>query len=131
MACRWIHFLNGEELRKVLSKCFEALKCGGKLCLTTESVHHGLFKEKLGRYMEEKTAGVEWPGMQETEELIRAMQSNLPGNFMFYDTDVIERELKRAGFDVEKVGCIDRRGVYPGNGCNDSREGIGAIAVKP
>ena len=51
--CRWIHFLNGEELRKVLSKCFEALKSGGKLCLTTESVHHGLFKGKPQRYMEE------------------------------------------------------------------------------
>ena len=63
LACRWIHFLNGEELRKVLSKCFKALKFGGKLCLTTESIYHGIFRNELARYVDEKAAGVEWPGI--------------------------------------------------------------------
>ena len=59
LACRWIHFLNGEELRKVLRKCFEALKFGGKLCLTTESIYQGMFKNTLEKYLEEEAAGVE------------------------------------------------------------------------
>ena len=131
LVCRWIHFQNGKELRKVLSKCFEALKFGGKLCLTTESIYQGLLGNELERYVEEKAAGMELPGLRRTENLMTGLLSHLPGNFMFYDTDVVERELGRAGFTVVKVGYVDRRDVYPENGSNDGREGLGAIAVKP
>ena len=131
MACRWIHFLNGEELRKVLSKCFDALKFGGKLCLTTESIHQGLFRNELERYVKEKAAGLEWPGMCERENLVTGIRTHKPGKSMYYDTDVVVRELGRAGFTVVKVGYIDRRAVYTGYGSKDGREGVGAIAVKP
>ena len=130
LACRWIHFLNRDELRKVLSKCFQALKFGGKLCLTTESIYHGMCRNELERYGKEKAAGVEWPGMCDTDNLVTSMRSHLPGKFMFYDTDVVGKELERAGFGVVKIGYIDRRGVYTESGSNDGREGVGAIAVK-
>ena len=38
---------------------------------------------------------------------------------MIYDTDVIERELNRAGFSIVKVGYIDRRAVYIDSGSKD------------
>ena len=129
-ACRWIHFLNGEELRKVLRKCFGALKLGGKLCLTTESIYHGIFRNELARYFGDKAAGLEWPGMCEREELVTGIRSHLPGKSMFYDTDVVERELVRAGFTVVKVGYIDRRDAYTEYGSKDGRDGVEAIAVK-
>ena len=59
-----------------------------------------------------------------------SMRSHLPGKNMFYDTDVIGRELNRAGFSIVKVGYIDRRAVYTESGSKDGREGVGAIAVK-
>lgn len=54
LACRWIHFLSGDEVRKVLLKLYGWLKPGGRLCLTTVSIYIGIHRKAMEPYVARK-----------------------------------------------------------------------------
>lgn len=129
LACRWIHFLTGDQLRSVLKKFASWLSPSGRLCITAESVHLGSHRIIFDKYLEAKENGVEWPGFVSVKDLTTQRKQHMPEKLMLYDTDVLERELKRAGFEVVKCGYISRP-YYPEDLRNDGREAIGVSAVK-
>ncbi|OQV13115.1 hypothetical protein BV898_12655 [Hypsibius exemplaris] len=128
LACRWIHFLTGEELRTVLAKFFKWLVPGGRLCLTAESVYLGSHKEIFDKYLERKANSVEWPGFVQVADLSTKRKQHMPSYLHLYDTDVLERELSKANFQIDRCGYIARPN-YPEDLRNGGREAIGSIAL--
>ncbi|GAU91718.1 hypothetical protein RvY_03923 [Ramazzottius varieornatus] len=129
LACRWIHFLTGDELRTILGKFHKWLKPGGLLCVTAESVHLGSHKVLFDKYLERKGKNEEWPGFVKVKDLTTQRKQHMPESLMLYDTDVLGREVQKAGFAVEKIGYIDRP-YYPEDLRNGGQEAIGALANK-
>ena len=54
---------------------------------------------------------------------------DLSVDYIQLDKDILKRELKRAGFDIENIEYINRID-YPSDTQLDGRESVGAIAVK-
>ncbi|GAU91108.1 hypothetical protein RvY_03427 [Ramazzottius varieornatus] len=84
----------------------------------------------MDRYVERNEAGEEWPGYVQQKDLLWERRAHLPQHYMVYDTDVLEREVKRAGFLVEKMGYINRPD-YPQDARNGGREGLAVLTIKP
>lgn len=130
LACRWIHFLTGEELRTILAKFYKWLKPGGRLCITAESVHLGSHQVVFDKYLQRKQdKGTEWPGFVMVKDLTTKRKQHMPETLMLYDSEVLTRELQKVGFAVDKVGYIDRP-YYPEDLRNGGQEAIGALATK-
>jgi SAM-dependent methyltransferase len=119
VALRWIHFLSGEEIRKIMQSFYKWLAPNGVLVVTasTPSVNSMLPKEEQPQldleriYYERVREGVEWPGVFLKSEFLpanRVQSTNIPDFVNVLFNDVLIRELTRAGFQIFKVEYLDR-----------------------
>jgi SAM-dependent methyltransferase len=114
IALRWLHYLSGSDVRKILEKFFKWLSPGGILVVTVGTPLVNVNKSELDLesiYYERKRNGVEWPGFfykHESKSAHAIDYENTPewANFMF--NDVLIREVTKAGFEIFKVEYFDR-----------------------
>lgn len=148
LACRILHFLDPRtELRPGLRQLHSLLRPGGKLFIVTETPFIGNLSEKAReKYKKfsvqnsktprindiDKNSESEWPGLiTDFDEQDNNRGPNLPKLLHLFDGVVMERELVRAGFIVENLRYLDRRGDFPEFLHLDGRESLGVIARKP
>ncbi len=55
---------------------------------------------------------------------------NLPGVVNWFDTNTMARAVMEAGFEIERLSYIDRKGVFPDDVLLDGKESVGVVAVK-
>ncbi len=131
LACRLFHFLRGDEIDEGLKKIFDWLVPGGKLFVITSTPYQGVIKEFVPIYEERWANGVRWPGhVEDYGNASKAVYSNLHAFLHVMDERPLRRALEEAGFEIERIGLIDRRKTIPTLSW-DGREGIGVIAIKP
>lgn len=127
-ANRFLHFLKPEEIRDAFQKFHSWLAPGGKLCITAASPYFASVAAFLPEYEKRKAAGKEWPGFMTKDEVPadwKEASSELDNGHVL-DVEVMEREAKHAGFQVEKCSYIAR--PYAST---NGKEAVGLIAVKP
>jgi len=126
-ANRFLHFLKPEDIRRALKLFSSWLAPGGKLCITVASPYFAQAADFLPEYEKRKAAGAEWPGFMTGEEMPQAWRDASDfkdcGNLL--DTDILQREVQKAGLKVEKCSYIPR--PYAST---NGKEGVGIIAVK-
>lgn len=132
LACRILHFLEGPILRRGLKKMFSWLKLGGKIFIIGETAYLGTLLKFIPVYEKRRRQGLIWPGHAKNVffDLPPLFTKNLPPFFHAFDIPMLERELKRAGFDVEKAHTFSRP-YYPKIVRLDGRESVGIIGKKP
>ena len=62
LAANWLHFLSGDDVRRVFQLFYRSLKPGGVLVVITASQKCGLMKDQIPAVEQRKAAGDEWPG---------------------------------------------------------------------
>lgn len=129
LACRWLHFLNGEQLREFFRRCFSWLAPGGYVAITCETPYLKTMKDTFaGEYARRKAAGDEWPGIRYLPE--NYIFGNLPPFLHLLEPEIMRREAERAGFVVDATDFISRT-YYPAALRNDGRESAYILAHKP
>jgi SAM-dependent methyltransferase len=126
-ANRFLHFFKPEDVRIAIKLFYSWLAPGGKLCITASSPYFAHTAEYLPKYMQRKEAGEEWPGFMEGEDLPETWKES--ATFVdighVFDTEVLQREVQKVGFKVEKCSYLPR--LYSST---NGKEGVGIIAVK-
>jgi SAM-dependent methyltransferase len=129
LACRWVHFLDGPQLRAFFRTATEWLAPGGILCLTAESPRLGTTKDTfLPEYEHKKAEGEEWPG-------IRVLPSDylfkkLPPFLHLLDPSILTREATIAGLEIIDCDYLARP-YYPPGLVFDNKESTFLLARKP
>ena len=149
LACRVFHFFPPTVLRNALRLVFALLKPGGRFFLVSETPYLGNLSERFRREYERSIAahpGEHWetssiPGNINKDlfpgfvaDFARADSrggGNLPKSMHFLCPVVVTREMRLAGFQVERCEFLDRRGDFPEFLKLDGRESVGCVAVKP
>lgn len=134
LACRIIHFLDGPTIRVALDKIYRWMMPGGKVGIVVETPYVRPFLPTIPEYEARVARGDEWPGCFDNIHEIYAQHSpelisQLPPLLHYMDIDVLEREVSRAGFKVEKCHTLDRTD-FPNWLRLDGRESVGILAVK-
>ena len=133
-ASRVIHFLKPEDVQNAIQKMHRWLQPGGKLFLVTDTPYVGYWKSKALEYKTRKAAGDLWPGyIEDVRKIFSAQETDgAPPLINPLDPDILSRECRDAGFDVEKVGF---EGIGVDMGIKDpdlaGMEHVGVIARKP
>lgn len=127
-ANRFLHFLEPQQVLHAFRKFESWLAPGGKLCITASSPYFSLIAGFLPQYQANRAAGHEWPGFMGLDSLTQEWKdaTNEYQVGHAFDTEVIEREAKRVGLQVEKCGYLPR--PYAST---NGKEGVGLIAMKP
>ncbi|OQV15596.1 hypothetical protein BV898_10188 [Hypsibius exemplaris] len=125
LALRWFHFLTGPQIREVIHKFFTWLEPGGKVVITCSTPYSGRARSFIPEYEERKAAGEEWPGFT-TKQIQEVGGVGSREHFHKLEPFIFERELKAAGFEVEKCGFI-ARSFYPEGWQFDGREHCGVV----
>lgn len=126
------HFLNGDDTLEGLAKIYDSLKSGGRLFISTVSVHFCSFKKYLPTYMSRKESGEKWPGYVENIlDYVHAdsvpFMSNSGGFHLFTLDDFVDA-IKQAGFTIISSSTFDISD-HPEH--NSEQQGvIGVIAKK-
>jgi SAM-dependent methyltransferase len=129
LACRWVHFLDGPQLRAFFRTASEWLVPGGVICITTESPRLGTTKaEFLPMYEKKKSEGVEWPGIRMLPT--NGQYNNCPAFLHLLDPDIMIREAKLAGWEIIACDYIPRP-YYPPALVFDNKESSYLLARKP
>jgi SAM-dependent methyltransferase len=130
---RLFHFFNGQRIRASIKKIHSCLKTGGKIFIVADSVYRTIFKELIPQYEKNVSDGLEWPGLiDDVRKYIpkdRLNPNMQPLSMNFTDPEIWQRELKQAGFIVEKSSFF-KYPADPDYARLDGREIVGAIGVK-
>ena len=129
---RLFHFFGGDRIRAALTKMYRWLKPGGRLFLVNDAIYRTIFKPLIPVYERRVAAGAEWPGyIEDVRSLIPAYlhPDTFPATMNFMDPPVLNRELKRAGFEVMAAAFSPYTGTFA-LGRLDGRELAGAIGTK-
>ena len=130
LLARVIHFAQPDQYPGTLNAISRLLAPGGSVVATALSPENSHFAGFLHTYRERQKAGDAWPGRDVDTQKYRP-GSNLPPYLHLPDPVVWRREFTKAGFEIEEVGYIDRRGQYPEGVLLGGKEGVGIIARKP
>lgn len=123
-ANRFFHYLRPAEVSLLIRKFFNWLAPGGKVCITAASQ---FFTQcDITVYEERVKSGNEWPGFFDITADKRDQWDGIVPFFQCISVDVLEREVKKAGFIVERSTYLAR----PFSGTN-GKEASALIAVKP
>lgn len=131
LASRVIHFLTGDDIRITLRKMFNWLTPGGKLFLVVDTPYMPGWNSIVPSYETKKAAGEPWPGFIPDFASVRRTSAGDPPAPEFLNTldpDILARECKAAGFDVQRASFFGLQRL--GKDSND-REHAGCMAVKP
>lgn len=134
LCSRVLHFLDGSAIDASVRKMYEWLKPGGRLYLVIDTPY-GIWRKLVPIFEEKKRRGDRWPGLMiglENYLPFTPADRSLDGPpFMnLLDPDLLLRICSEAGFDVERVGFIDRSD-FAGIGRMDGRENAGILARRP
>ena len=128
---RVINFLNGEELEAGVEKVYKWLKPGGKVYIIAETVYKKLFEQLITVHDAHIEQGMKWPGhFPNIKPHITHRHDHLPDTLHFYTDRILERTLKKAGFEVEKCHMFSKSTI-PEDARKDGKETVGIIGVKP
>ncbi|MBT4880078.1 MAG: class I SAM-dependent methyltransferase [Alphaproteobacteria bacterium] len=131
LASRILHFLTGDELVEGLAKIFQWLKPGGKLFIIAESPYKKLFAPFIPTYKKRVLQNMSWPGeITNLSKYATGRMDHLQEFIHLLDDKTLGRELRNAGFKVEKISMFSKKSL-PSDAQLDGRESVGAIAVKP
>ncbi len=135
LACRVIHFFDGDTIRHALAKLYDWIKPGGKLAVVVETPYVKPFIPILNEYERRVKSGMEWPGCFDNIHEIYAkyapeLVSKVPPLLHYLDENILRREIEKAGFIIEKCHTINRTD-FPEWLRLDGRESCGVIAYKP
>lgn len=131
LACRIVHFLDGPTIRRGLKKMYSWLKPGGKIFIVGETAYVGTLKNFIPKYEKKIKQGATWPGhVHDCHKLVPDLKDIIPDFFHALDVSMLRRELRRAGFVVEKAARFGRP-YFPERIRLDGRESVGIIGRKP
>jgi len=130
LTSRVFHFLTPEEWQTGLNKIFIWLKEGGRLYITTGSYFIPHQKDNIKLIETKKESGVLWPATFKSGKEAYGPDSH-SGFANLVDKEILERELKLAGFEILQIDYLDFRDLLPADSCLDGREVVEAIAIKP
>lgn len=131
IASRVLHMLKGEDINIAAKIMHKWLRKGGKVFIIAGTPYQKTWINFISHYEELKNKGVEYPG-----EIInpgswnKAQADYLPSFIHLLDIDVLIKIFKKAGFEVEKSGYIDRGDKTQDNIFDDKKESCGLILVK-
>lgn len=103
-ALRWMHFLKGNEFRRMMSKFYKWLAPGGVLIVSCGNS----FELDNPEFKYVKSDDPEWPGemcLLPEDTLVHRL---LPGFINIISMEVLLREAIKAGFDIYKANLIGR-----------------------
>ena len=129
---RMLGYLEPSTLRLGFEKIFACLKSNAKFFILASPPYKALFKNIIPLYEQRVRDNIEWPGyFTELKTLVGGKYgSYAPDKLHFLDEKILTRELKNAGFIVEKAELYERKEL-PDSARVDGREGVVAIARKP
>lgn len=129
-----IHFFKEEHIHEFFKRCYSWLKKDGVLYLTAESSFLSNWGDFRIVYEKRRNEGASWPGLISEDEMclyeISGISKHVPRFFNFFDENIMRRELVSAGFHVETVEYINRKGELPKMVLFDGREGVIGVGVK-
>lgn len=128
LAARFIHFLTGEEIEELAEKVFKSLVPGGVFCAVAETPYTGHTTRFIPVYEERRAKGEDWPGFISDFKKYTD-RKNTSAWINLLDPDVLSRSFKLAGFEIEKVGFIERP-YFPAEVRLDGKESVGIIGRK-
>jgi SAM-dependent methyltransferase len=130
LSARVIHFMTGNQIRKLLSNCYNQLSTNGKLFIVADSCYQKDALKFIPTFEDRLKRNEEWPGLvEDVSSLNSTVEENIQKLFHFIDPFTLKRELERANFYVEEVIYFSRED-YSEWARLDGREGVGAIAIK-
>ncbi len=121
-------YLSPENLRLGFEQLFLYLKNNAKLFIITSTLYKGVFRKLITPYEQRVLDGDPWPGY--FTGLKEIINNRIPDALLFFDEEVLGRELVRAGFVIEQIETYARLDL-PSKALWDGREGLVAIARKP
>lgn len=95
---RHLHFLNGPKIREALYAANQALLPGGYIAITATSPN--IFRDGQQRVDRNRQAGYKWPGYIPNSRPRLRNPSAYPNQLHLFDSELLGRELKRAGFEI-------------------------------
>lgn len=131
LASRVIHFLTGDDIRITLRKMYDWLTPGGKLFLVVDTPYMPGWNSIVPSYETKKAAGELWPGFIPDFASVRKASAGDPPAPEFLNTldpDILSRECKNAGFEVQRASFF---GLQRLGADSNGREHAGCMAVKP
>ncbi len=130
LASRVIHFLTGDDIRTSLKAMFDWLEPGGRLYLVADTPYMPGWSDIIPFYEVAKSKGEEWPGF--IPDFAKYTKTNAAGHGPDFvntlDPDILERECRLAGFDVERASFFGLQRL--GDEAN-GKEHAGCAARKP
>lgn len=131
LAMQVLHFLEGTEIEAGLLKIYDWLKPGGKFFVTMGTPYTRIIESFIPVFEKRKAEGDPWPGTFEIKEHCNDPEcvKDNPSRINFVDQDILERILKKAGFQIECIEEFSRNDI-PEELKLEGRECVGAIAVK-
>ena len=134
LCSRVFHFLTGAEIDQSIAKVYRWLRPGGHFYLVADTPY-GIWRKAIPEFEERKRQGVRWPGFivgLHNYIPTPGVQKHIdkPPYMNLMDTDLLRRICAEAGFEVRRVGYIDRAD-FRGLGRLDGRENVGCLAVRP
>ena len=134
LCSRVLHFLDGGAIDQSVRKMRRWLNPGGRLYLVADTAY-GIWRKFIPLFEARKAAGARWPGLMiGLEYFLPNMKLGPkldgPAFMNLLDPELLERTCREAGFDIERVGWIDRSD-FKGMGRMDGRENVGILALKP
>jgi 2-polyprenyl-3-methyl-5-hydroxy-6-metoxy-1,4-benzoquinol methylase len=132
LICRVLHFFTPLEWLTAVQMLFQWLAPGGKVFMTNESPYFGTMRSFIPIYLKNKRNGHPWPGVMigmKYFDVDRKKDVNSTINLL--SRNETRAILEDAGFLIEHIGYLDRKGMYPDDALFDGRETVGVIAVKP
>ncbi len=121
-------YLSPLALRTGFERLFNWLKSDGKLFIITSTPYKGISRKIIPLFEQRIREEQEWPGY--FTDLKKLISDKMPNTLHFFDEKTLTRELRRAGFIVEKIELYARLDL-PKRARWDGREGLMAIARKP
>jgi SAM-dependent methyltransferase len=130
LTVRVLHFLDGKTLRNFLSRCYDLLTINGKLFVVVDTPYLKDWQNFIKVFEQRVKNNSEWPGLIKNTRLFNSKRiPQLPKLMHWIDINILQRELKIAGFNIERIEYLNRID-YPIDSRLDGRESVGAIAVK-
>lgn len=133
LCSRVLHFLPGKDIDKSVRNFYRWLKPGGRLYLVADTPF-GIWRKFVPTWESNKGKFKRWPGHMEKPVKFLPYEASSdevgPPLMNLLVPELLERTCLDAGFDIERVGYIDRDD-FRGDGRMDGRENCGIAAVKP
>ena len=131
LICRVLHFFPPNDWMNAARTLFQWLKPGGKLFMTNESPYFGTMRKFIPIYLERKRNYHPWPGMMTgMEHFDDARKKDVSSVINLLSLTETRAALEDAGFYIERIEYLDRKGIYPDDALYDGRETVSVIAVK-